>query len=57
LLRPRCDVAVHLHRANGKLETFSAVAAIETQLETDLLKHGGVIPYILHKTISEQRRS
>jgi aconitate hydratase len=53
-LRPRCAIPVRLHRANGSIETFSAVAAIETQLETELLKHGGVIPYILHKTISGQ---
>jgi aconitate hydratase len=55
-LRPRCSIPVQLHRANGAVEPFSAVAAIETRLETELLKHGGVIPYILHKTIAEQRR-
>jgi aconitate hydratase len=56
-LRPRCEIGVRLHRANGDLQMFSAVAAVETQLETELLKHGGVIPYILHRTIAGQRRS
>lgn len=55
-LLPRCSIPVRLHRASGVVESFSAAAAIETQLETELLKHGGVIPYILHKTISEQRQ-
>ena len=54
LLGPRWEITVRLHRAIGDLETFSAVAAIETQLETELLRHGGVIPYILQKTIAGQ---
>ena len=55
-IHPRCSVPVQLRRANGAVETFSAMAAIETQLETEFLKYGGVIPYILHKTISAQRQ-
>ncbi len=55
-LSPRCEIAVRLHRTNGDVVAFKAVAAIETQLETELLRHGGVIPYILQKTIGEQRK-
>ncbi|MET0962585.1 MAG: aconitate hydratase AcnA, partial [Noviherbaspirillum sp.] len=55
-LSPRCAIPVRLHRGNGAIETFSALAAIETRLETELLRHGGVIPYILQKTIAEGRR-
>jgi aconitate hydratase len=57
LLHPRCNIPVRLLRANGEIETFSAVAAIETRLETALLRHGGVIPYILQKTVAAQRQS
>jgi aconitate hydratase len=32
------------------------VAAVETRLEIELLRQGGVIPYILQKTIGEQAR-
>jgi aconitate hydratase len=56
-LHPRCEIPVRLHRATGEIETFTAMAAIETQLETELLRHGGVLPYILQKTIAAQRKS
>jgi aconitate hydratase len=55
-LRPRCRIPVRLHRADGSCESFEAVAAVETRLEIDLLRHGGVIPYILQKTIADQRK-
>jgi aconitate hydratase len=55
-LHPRCDITVLLHRVDGNVDTIHAMAAIETQLETELLKQGGVMPYILQKTIVEQRK-
>ncbi|WP_020656865.1 aconitate hydratase AcnA [Massilia niastensis] len=56
-LQPRCRIPVRLHRADGGCESFDAVAAVETRLEIALLRHGGVIPYILQTTIAEQRQS
>ena len=38
-------------RANGQVELLDARAAVETRLEVDLLRDGGVIPSILQKTI------
>jgi aconitate hydratase len=46
-------VAVHVHRVNGLVEVLQARAAVETQLEVDLLRDGGVIPAILQKRIRE----
>ena len=54
-LAPRCTVAVRVLRANGSEESLQATAAIETQLELELLRSGGVIPLILGKTIAEQQ--
>jgi aconitate hydratase len=54
---PRAQVNVFVHRANGDLESYGAIAAVETRLEVDLLRQGGVIPYILQKTIAEQGQS
>jgi aconitate hydratase len=54
LLQPRCPIDVRIVRADGKVDVLVATAAVETQLETTLLRHGGVIPYILQKTIREQ---
>jgi aconitate hydratase len=50
-LAPRSVVPVSLHRANGSVEHISATAAVETLLEVDLLRKGGVIPSILLRTV------
>jgi aconitate hydratase len=56
-IEPRARVTVSVHRANGPIETYEARAAVETRLEVDLLRQGGVIPYILQKTIRDQVQS
>ena len=43
-LAPRALVAVTIHRASGKTETFDAAAAVETTLEVEILQTGGVLP-------------
>ena len=53
-LAPRCAVAVRINRASGRIDALEATAAIETQLEVQLLRAGGVIPSILRKTIAAQ---
>ncbi len=50
-LAPRAMVALTLHRADGRTERFQARAAIETQLEVEQLRDGGVMPSILKKTL------
>ncbi len=50
-LSPRCKVQVQLLRQSGQMETFEVMAAVETQLEVDLLRAGGVIPLILQQTL------
>ncbi len=55
LIQPRSPVAVRIHRVKGQVDELQARAAVETQLEVDLLREGGVIPSILQKTIREHR--
>jgi aconitate hydratase len=50
-LSPRCKVRVQLRRQSGQVDTFEVMAALETQLEVDLLRAGGVIPLILQQTL------
>jgi aconitate hydratase len=49
-LRVRGPVPVRIVRANGTVDAFVATAAVETGLEVELLRLGGVIPSILKKT-------
>ena len=52
---PRASIAVRIRRIGGEVDELHATAAVETQLETELLHYGGVIPLILQKTIAAQR--
>jgi len=51
-IAPRASVTVRVRRADGTVQQIAATAAVETQLEVDLLRQGGVIPAILKQTIA-----
>jgi aconitate hydratase len=53
-LTPRAAVTVRVHRVDGRVQTLQASAAVETQLEVELLRDGGVIPSILKKSIQKE---
>lgn len=46
---PGSVIMISIRRANGGVETFATHAAVETALEVDLLKAGGILPYILKR--------
>ena len=55
-LEPRCPIQVRVLRSGGSVDALVASAAVETRLEADLLRDGGVIPAILKKTMADARR-
>jgi aconitate hydratase len=48
-IAPRSSVSVTVVRWTGEVETFEAVAALETSLEVKVLHQGGLLPMILAK--------
>src|SRR5690606_2632445 len=48
---PGGTVAVLIRRANGNVLSFTAHAAVETALEIELLKAGGILSYILSRAL------
>jgi aconitate hydratase len=48
-LSPRIGVRFSILRGSGQIETFDATAAVETALEVDILRNGGIIPHILQR--------
>ncbi|MBY0264836.1 MAG: aconitate hydratase AcnA [Burkholderiales bacterium] len=52
-LAPRRAITVRLHRADGRSETLLTAAAVDTLLEVELLRAGGVIPYILNRSLGD----
>ncbi|ALM86737.1 aconitate hydratase [Bordetella sp. N] len=61
-IQPRCAVEVKIERGSaghdgGSVETLAMVAAVETQLEVELLANGGVIPTILRQRLQTAARA
>ena len=54
---PRGPVPVTIRRGSGASETFMAIAAIETGLEVEILRGGGIIPLILHRVVNAEGTS
>nr|WP_240980040.1 aconitate hydratase AcnA [Ramlibacter agri] len=50
-LQVRGRIPVRVLRADGKMLAFEGTAAVETRLELELLRVGGVIPSILRKNL------
>ncbi|MCG2592291.1 aconitate hydratase AcnA [Ramlibacter sp. XY19] len=53
-LSVRGEVGVRVIRHDGRVESFAALAAVETGLELELLRVGGVIPAILKQTLAAE---
>jgi aconitate hydratase len=51
-LVPRGEVAVTIHRLDGRATRIVTVAAVETGLEIETLKAGGILPLILRKALA-----
>jgi aconitate hydratase len=49
-LRPRQEVTVRA-RADGRERTFTAVARVDTPVEVEYLRHGGVLPMVLRRLL------
>jgi aconitate hydratase len=56
-ISPRCTVPVTIQRVSGETETFIATAAIETGLEVEILRGGGIIPLILRRVTNAEATS
>jgi aconitate hydratase len=51
-LRPRQQASLVIHRANGETEKVPVIARIDTAIEVEYYRHGGILPYMLRHLIS-----
>ncbi len=51
-VRPRQDVTLVIHRANGETEQLSVMLRIDTPVEIDYYQHGGILPYVLRQLLA-----
>src|SRR6185369_7908719 len=52
-LKPQQDVTLVIHRANGTTENVPVVMRIDTPIEIDYYRHGGILQYVLRQLIGK----
>jgi aconitate hydratase len=51
-VRPRSEVKLTIRRVDGRVEEVSLLARIDTPIETDYYRHGGILPYVLRHLVA-----
>jgi aconitate hydratase len=51
-LRPLQDLTLLIHRAIGSTDEITVKLRIDTPIEVDYYKHGGILPYVLRQLLS-----
>ncbi len=51
-LKPRCDVTVLVTRPDGVKQTIAVTLRIDTPIEVDYFRAGGILPYVLRQLLA-----
>nr|MDQ3624307.1 aconitate hydratase [Verrucomicrobiota bacterium] len=51
-LQPMSDVTLVIHRPDGTEEKITLRSRIDTAMEVDYFRHGGILPYVLRELLS-----
>ncbi len=51
-IKPMSTVEMHIHRANGTSETVALRSRIDTGIEVDYYRHGGILPFVLRELLA-----
>ncbi len=52
-MKPRAEVTVRVERPNGETFAFGAIARLDSQVEIDNYRNGGILPAVLRKMLTE----
>ena len=50
--KPRQDVRLVIHRANGTTDEVTVTVRIDTPIEIEYYQHGGILPYVLRQLVA-----
>ena len=53
-IAPRQDVTFVIHRADGNTEEIPLTLRIDTLIEVDYYRHGGILPYVLRQLLAQK---
>jgi len=51
-LRPRGAVTLTIQRPNGTVDEVRLNVRIDTPIEVDYYRHGGILPYVLRQLVA-----
>lgn len=54
-LHPRKELTVRAKRLDGSEVAFAVIARLDTPIEVEYYRHGGILPYVLRKLLSGER--
>ncbi|MGI4983286.1 MAG: aconitate hydratase AcnA [Janthinobacterium lividum] len=49
---PQQEVTLAIHRADGRIDRAGVLLRIDTPIEVDYYKHGGILPYVLRQLLA-----
>ncbi|HKD10583.1 MAG TPA: hypothetical protein VKE50_00835, partial [Thermoanaerobaculia bacterium] len=52
LSAPRQQVTLVIHRTGGKEERVPLLVRIDTPIEVDYYRHGGILPFVLRQLVA-----
>ena len=51
-IKPQQDATLVIHRANGETKEVKVLLRIDTPIEVDYYKHGGILPFVLRQLLA-----
>jgi aconitate hydratase len=51
-MKPQQDLTLRITRADGKTTEVSVRSRIDTPIEVEYYKHGGILPYVLRQLLA-----
>jgi len=54
-IQPRQDVTLHITRKDGTKESYQVKLRIDTPIEVDYYRHGGILPFVLRQLVAEAK--
>ncbi|MGI4849261.1 MAG: aconitate hydratase, partial [Janthinobacterium lividum] len=51
-ITPQMQATLIIHRANGETKTVQVLLRIDTPIEVDYYKHGGILPFVLRQLLA-----
>jgi aconitate hydratase len=52
-LKPRQELALVIHRASGREDKVPVICRIDTPIEVEYYRHGGILPFVLRQLVAK----